>query len=425
MSLVQEFQRRGLLQDVTCPEELDQLFARERVPYYCGFDPTADSLHVGSMLPLLMMRRLQESGHKPILVLGSATGMIGDPSGKSEERKLLSEEIIAHNLEGIRKQASRFLQFDGKNACIIVKNGDWLNGITLIEFLRDVGKHFSVNAMMAKESVRGRLEEREQGISYTEFSYMLLQAYDFYWLYKGHQCKLQIGGSDQWGNITAGIDLIRRKLGAAAYGLTFPLITSSSGNKFGKTEQGNVWLDAKRTSPYRFYQFWMNTPDADVIRYLNLFTTLPIEQIQALENTLREKPEDRAPQRTLAETLTVFVHGEEESAKARQASAVLFGGDLKNIDSSTLQDIFADVPSTEIARAEFSGGIALQDLLVRCKLADSKGAARRLIENGGIYLNNERVNETGKQVSNADLLQSALLILRSGKRNYCLVRATD
>jgi len=376
------------------------------------------------MLPLLVMRRLQRLGHTPILVLGTATGMIGDPSGKSAERKLLEEDEIIHNAKGIETQAKLFLSSDGDNKLIVERNDSWTRKISCVEFLRDVGKHFSVNAMMQKDSVRSRLEDREQGISYTEFSYMLLQAFDFFWLYQQRKCLLQIGGSDQWGNITAGIDLIRRKTpqdAKQAFGMTFPLLTTANGAKFGKTEEGAVWLDPKKTSPYRFYQYWVNTQDADVVRFLKLFTDIDGGELRTLEEAVTSRPEARAGQKRLAQELTDVVHGANETARAIQASNVLFGEQMTHLDEKTLMDIFSDVPSTSIPRSTFAAGFPLVELLAQTGLAKSKSDARRMIESGGVYINNDRFNDVAAQISSAALLHSKLLVLRSGKKQYHLV----
>lgn len=427
-NILDQLKERGALHDTSHYDELAKLLSAGPAVFYCGFDPTADSLHAGSMLPLVIMARLQRAGHKPIALLGSATGMIGDPSGKSEERKLITEEEVRNNLEGIEKQVKLFLSAKGDNAFTIVRNDEWLRPISFVDFLRDTGKHFSVNMMLAKESVKNRLENREQGISYTEFSYMLLQAYDFYWLYQNRGCRLQVGGSDQWGNITAGIELIRRRTtvdAPQAYGATFPLLTTSTGAKFGKTEKGAVWLDPKRTSPYRFFQYWLNTTDEDVIRNLRLFTELEKDQIAALESAVREKPQERSAQVRLAQILTDLVHGEAERKRAEQASRVLFGESLNEVDAGTLKEIFSDVPSTELARSEIAaGGLGLVDLLVRCSLADSKGAAKRLIDGGGIYLNNERVSDPAVKIELARFIDASILVVRSGRKNYHLVTLT-
>ncbi len=426
-TLLTQLRSRGCTHDASHFEELESALEGKPMSFYCGFDPTADSLHVGSMLPLLLMRRLQNKGHRPIALLGSGTGMIGDPSGKSEERKLLDQELLAHNVRGIEKQVGLFLDSKGENSFKIVQNGDWLAQLNLIEFLRDVGKHFTVNGMIAKDSVRSRLENREQGISFTEFSYMLLQAYDFYHLYREEKCRLQVGGSDQWGNITAGLELIRRKNQSdadQAFGLTFPLLTTSTGAKFGKTEQGAVWLDPKRTSPYRFYQYWLNTTDADVITYLKLFTEIDDKELAAYTDAISTAPQERLGQKELASQLTTLVHGADECVRAQNAAKVLFGESFENLDSATLSDIFSDVPSTEISKQDAASGIALQDLLTSSGLASSKGAARRLIEGGGVYVNNKRVEDFRQVVSIDQFVEEAVLVLRSGKKKFHLIRLT-
>lgn len=424
-TLLATLRERGCLQDVSHPEELEPLLERDHVVFYCGFDPTASSLHVGSMLPLIMMRRFQRRGHRPIVLLGSGTGMIGDPSGKSEERKLLDDATLRENVHGIEKQISLFLDASGSAGFTIVKNHEWLASINILDFLRDVGKHFSVNAMLLKDSVRARIEGREQGISFTEFSYMLLQAYDFYWLNKEHGCRMQIGGSDQWGNITAGLDLVRRKRGEGhpqVFGMTFPLLTTTSGRKFGKTEEGAVWLDPSRTSPYQFYQYWISTHDADVIRYLNLFTDVRADELAELDEKLRTAPEVRAPQLRLARELTELVHGATETARAIQASKVLFGESLDQVSAGTLLEVFSDVPSTDLPADRFAAGLPLVELLVECGLASSKGAARRSIEGGGIYVNNERAVDPQTVIGSDRLVDGHVLVLRSGRKTYHLVR---
>ncbi|MFN8390700.1 MAG: tyrosine--tRNA ligase [Bdellovibrionota bacterium] len=424
-SFLKKLQSRGALHDASNFAELESLLGKEQISFYCGFDPTADSLHAGSMLPLIIMNRLQQAGHTPIVLLGSATGMIGDPSGKSEERKLLDEETLRRNVAGIEKQIRLFLSADGPNAFRIVKNGEWLDRVGYIEFLRDVGKHFSVNAMIAKDSVKNRLENREQGISYTEFSYMLLQAYDFYFLNHNHGCRLQVGGSDQWGNITAGLELIRRKSAdghPSAYGLTFPLLTTASGSKFGKTEQGAIWLDGTKTSPYSFYQYWLNSADADVVKYLLLFTPVEGDELEELKKAVAEHPERRSAQQYLAQYLTTLVHGKAETVRSVQASRILFGESFANVDSQTLLEVFRDVPSTSLSVDELGVGVQLQDLLVRCGLAQSKGAARRAVDGGGVYVNNERVTDATTAIGSQSFVDGAVLVLRSGKKNYHLVR---
>ncbi len=424
-SIIKNFEARGCLHDASHRDELEQLLEGPPISFYCGFDPTADSLHVGSMLPLLLMKRLQEKGHRPIVLLGSATGMIGDPSGKSEERVLLADEQLEKNARGIEAQIKLFLSSEGINAYTIVRNDSWLAGLHYISFLRDIGKHFTINSMMAKDSVRSRLENREQGISYTEFSYMLLQAYDFLWLYRNHGCRLQVGGSDQWGNITAGLELIRRtesQDSLPAYGLTFPLLTTSSGAKFGKTEKGAVWLSAEKTSPYEFYQYWLNTSDEDVLKYLKLFTSISNDALSELEQRHANNPGQREAQKTLAQSLCDLVHGENQTQQAIQASSVLFGASMSSIPSSTLLDIFRDVPSVALPPNLFSSGMNIQELLVKVEVAKSKGAARRLIESGGLYVNNERRNDFQENITASDFIDNQVLVIRSGKKNYFLVR---
>ena len=425
-SLLKLLQNRNCIEDCTNFSELEKTLNNEKLNFYCGFDPTANSLHVGSMLPLLTMRRLQKFGHKPIVVLGSATGMIGDPSGKSQERVLLDQEAIDKNLSGIEKQIQLFLEPKGNVGYEIQKNDSWLKNINLIEFLRDYGKHFSINSMIAKDSVKSRLQNREQGISYTEFTYMILQAYDFYHLYENSNCKLQIGGSDQWGNITAGIDLIKRKSAdgnkANAFGLTIPLLTTSSGAKFGKTEEGTVWLDPNKTSPYKFYQYWLNTEDADVVRYLNLFTEFESKKIDELQKEVETNPGKREAQKSLAYDITKLVHGETNADEAATASKILFGGDLKDVDAKLLLEIFSEVPSTTISTNELSSELTLQDLLVKCKISNSKGSAKKLISSGGIYINNERNSDYQTFITPDLFIENQVLIIRSGKKNYHLLK---
>ena len=419
-----EFQWRGLVYDAT--EELPELLAGEKVTAYIGFDPTSDSLQVGNLLALMGLARLQRFGHTPIALAGGGTGMIGDPSGKAQERQLLSREQVEANVEAIKVQMGRFLDFEVTgNPARILNNAGWLMPISLIEFLRDVGKHFTVNYMMAKDSVKSRLE-REEGISYTEFSYMLLQAYDFLHLFEHHQCELQAGGSDQWGNITAGVELIRRVQGKRAYGLVYPLVTSAGGVKLGKTESGTVWLDPNRTSPYRFYQFWLNQDDADVINYLKYFTWLGKPEIGEIEHKLEEHPERREAQRTLAQEMTLIVHGEPALARAEQASQVLFGGEIAGLSAGDIQDIFADVPSTRVPKQAFEAeGMVVVDLLETVGMVRSKGEARRLIAGGGIYANNVRVGDDSERVSLADAIDGQFLVLRKGKKTYHVVQVVS
>jgi len=404
-------------------EGLEEALANHRITGYIGFDPTAASLHVGSLLPIMGLVRLQQHGHTPIALVGGGTGMIGDPSGKTQERQLLSKEQIEFNVEGIRAQLSLFLDFEVKtNRAMLINNAGWLAPIPMVDFLRDVGKHFTVNYMLAKESVKRRFEEGD-GISFTEFSYMLLQSYDFLVLYDRYGCTLQLGGSDQWGNIVAGTELIRKMRAAKGYGLVFPLVTTSAGIKFGKTEAGSVWLDPNLTSPYRFYQFWINTDDSDVVKYLKFFTMLDQEAIAELEHSVAVSPEKREAQKRLAEEVTRTVHGESNLRKAIQASRVLFGGVIEDLSASDVLDIFAEVPSSEIPGDSFSGdGVSLVDLVITCGFATSKGAARRLIEDGGIYVNNRRVSDVQATIDLSALIEGQYLVLRKGARNYHLVR---
>ena len=406
------------------------------ITLYCGFDPTADSLHVGSLFPLLTLRRFQLAGHRPIVVLGGATGMIGDPSFKAQERALQTPEQVALNLKGIKKVAEKFLDFTpGKpNSALIIDNNEFYEGMNVMTFLREVGKYFTVNHMVSKDSVRSRMEDREHGISYTEFSYALLQAYDFFSLYKKHQCSLQIGASDQWGNITAGTDLIRRKIAhergdqnstaeaVHAYGLTHPLITRSDGNKFGKSEQGTVWLSSEKTSPYQLYQFFIQSPDDKVIDWLGYLTFLHVTEIQALAEKVRTEPEKKAAQLALARELTKMIHGEDALLRAEKATQALFGTEIKDLDLQTLNEVFSDTPSTQKEIATLDAGVSLLDLLADCGLFQSKGAARKEVPAGGVYLNNERITDIAFSVKREHLIAGAALVLRKGKKNYHLIR---
>jgi tyrosyl-tRNA synthetase len=421
MGFVEELAWRGLIHQAT-DEQLGALMQKEPFTLYCGFDPSANSLHVGHLLPLLGLVRAQRAGHRPVAVVGGATGMIGDPSGKSEERKLLDVETLERNVAGLRGQLRRFLDFDAGGARL-VNNYDWFKDFGYLDFLRKVGKLFSVNAMLAKESVRARLEDREQGISYTEFSYMLIQAYDYLSLYEQHKCRLQIGGSDQWGNITLGIDLIRRMHQVEAYGITLPLVTNSSGQKFGKTEKGAVWLDAERTSPYELYQFLVQTDDRDVGKFLRYYTFLDEAAIRALEETVARAPEKREAQRVLAHEVTLLVHGAEETAKAERAAAALFSSELSALDAGAIEQVFKDAPSTAEAMSGLDGaGLGLVDALVRTGLSGGKGAARRDIEGGGIYVNDQKVTDVTRALTRADLLAGRYVVLRKGKKSHHLLR---
>lgn len=394
-----------------------------RVTAYIGFDPTAPSLHAGSLLTVMGLARLQRFGHAPIAIVGGGTGMIGDPSGKSLERVLLSQEQVDANVAGIRDQLARFLDFDAsQNAARIVNNADWLGTIDVLSFLRDVGKHFTVSYMLQKESVSRRLEG-EEGISYTEFSYLVLQAYDFVQLFDRYGCTLQMGGSDQWGNITAGIDLIRKLRGTKAHGLVWPLMTTASGTKFGKTETGAVWLDPARTSPFRFYQFWLNTDDRDVEKYLKFFTFFDASQVQALADASAAAPETREAQRALAEHVTDLVHGEQQRRRAEKASALLFRGDVRKATKEEILMVFDDVPSIDMARAEFGEeGLQVTRLITASGLEPSSSAAVRLVKGGGFYLNDERVASEKERIRIDRAIDGELFVLRKGHRERRLVR---
>jgi len=420
MGLLDELTWREMVQDFT--EGLPAVLDREKVTAYIGFDPTAASLHVGSLLTVMNLARLQRAGHTPIGLVGGGTGLIGDPSGKSQERQLLSFEQAEANALGIRRQLERFLDFGGVvNAARMANNVDWLRPIGFLDFLRDVGKHFTVNYMMAKESVKRRLGG-DEGISFTEFSYQLLQAYDYVVLHDRFGCNLQMGGSDQWGNITAGCDLIRRMRGARVHGLVWPLMTTSSGSKFGKTEAGTIWLDPALTSPFRFYQFWLNTDDRDVVKYLKFFTWFDRSMIDALEREVTSAPEKREAQRTLAREVTTAVHGSAETESAARASAVLFGSSLANATADEILMVFDDVPSVEVPRAALEAGVAVAELIVSAGLAASKGEATRLIKQGGLYLNDQRMVEERGRVTLEHAIDGRVILLRKGQRDRRLVR---
>ena len=424
MSILDELEWRGLIADCTDKAELAKRSASP-LTLYCGFDPTADSLHVGNLVPLLALRRFQLLGHHPIALAGGATGSIGDPSGKTQERQLLTKEVLDHNIAQVKEQMKRLLDFGAKtNPAALLDNITWTSPVSYLEFLRDIGKHFSVNQMVAKESVRARMEDREAGISYTEFSYMLLQAFDFYVLCRDRNCELQIGGSDQWGNITAGIELTRKKIAKTVFGLTVPLITNADGSKFGKTAAGAVWLDPKKTSVYRFYQFWINTDDRDVIRYLKFFTFLSRDEITALEKKHAENPGAREAHKALAKTVTDLIHGEHATQEAIRASEILFGGELKGISEATFNDIVGEVPTKEIKKATLEGpGLPLVELLVHSGLCSSKGQARKDVEGGGVNVNNVRESNFQRAITANDLLFGKHLLLRKGKKNYVVVTA--
>ncbi len=424
--IFEDLQWRGLIHQTTADELLPQWLSSGSRTVYAGFDPTADSLHVGSLLPLMMLRRFQKAGHRPIAIAGGATGMIGDPSGKSAERNLQTPEQLEANLAGIESQMRHVLDFEcGDESAVLVNNNDWMSQFSYIEFLRDVGKNFPVNVMLGKESVKSRLSS-EAGLSYTEFSYMLLQAYDFVHLHREHGCELQIGGSDQWGNVTAGIDLGRRMLGAQLYGMTCPLLTKTDGSKMGKTESGAIWLSAKRTSPYKFYQYWLNVADEDTGTCLRFLTELERSEIEALDESRVSAPQQRASQKKLAEELTRLIHGSAGLTAALQATEIFFGAEIENLDDRQLIDIFADVPSCELPAAELTGeGLGLMDALVKSGLMKSNGEARRGIKQGGIYINNRRVGEIDRRLTPADLTSETVVVLRSGKKKYALLRFSN
>jgi tyrosyl-tRNA synthetase len=420
-SFLEELRWRGFLEAATS-DDLDAFLTEARRTIYVGFDPTADSLHLGNLIPVMGLAHAQRHGHRPLVLVGGGTGLIGDPSGKSAERTLLTTEKADENARAVRAQLSRFFDLSSDDKALMLNNAEWLLKLNLLEFLRDIGKHFSVNEMIKRDSVRTRLEEREHGISYTEFSYMLMQAYDFLHLFQHHDCTIQMGGSDQWGNILSGKELIRRVLGQQGEGITFPLLTTSTGRKFGKTEEGSVWLDANRTSPYQMYQYWLQTADADAVRYLKLFTFLDQAGIAELEKEVATSPEKREAQRVLAAESTAIVHGRETVHAVEAASRILFQASDEIPGAETVAMLAGEMPVTEISRAEIDGGIVLVDLLVRTRLAESKGAARKLIEGGGVYLNNERQTQAQKKLSAGDLKWPRAMLLRAGKKNYHLVR---
>ena len=427
-SVVDDFRWRGLIHVTEDGQELitpglEGLLGRERISAYIGFDPSADSLHIGNLLGIMALVRLQQHGHRPIAIAGGGTGLIGDPGGKSEERPLLTRDELQHNLEGIRAQLARFLDFDATdNAALLINNADWLEEIGAIDFMRDVGKHFTVNYMLAKESVQSRLTD---GISYTEFSYMLLQAVDFLTLFERYGCVLQMGGSDQWGNITAGVDLIRRVKQQSAHALVTPLITTAAGTKFGKTEGGAVWLDAEKTSPFQFYQFWLNTLDADAVRFLKYYTLLPSDEIDEFQHEVASRPEKRETQQRLASEVTRMTHGQSGLETALAATRVLFGGDITGFGADELMDIFHDVPSMSMPREDLEGeGVGVRELVADAGLASSRGEARRLIEGGGIVVGSERVSDSRYRIRLEHAVDGRVIVLRRGARQYRLVRLT-
>jgi tyrosyl-tRNA synthetase len=417
MNLIEDLQYRGLINQMTDEEGLTKLLAEESVTLYCGFDPTADSLHIGHLLPILMLKRFQEAGHRPLPLVGGATGLIGDPSGKKAERTLNEKEVVDLWVERIKEQLSRFLEFkEGNNAAKMTNNYDWVGNMDVVSFLRDIGKNFGLNYMLAKDTVQSRIET---GISFTEFTYMILQSLDFLRLYQNEGCRLQIGGSDQWGNITSGLELIRKsEENAKAYGLTVPLVTKSDGTKFGKTEGGAVWLDSEKTSPYEFYQFWINTDDRDVIKYIKYFTFLSHEEIEELDRKTREEPEQRAAQKALAEEMTKLVHNEKALEQAIRISQALFKGDIKALTGAEIKQGFKDVPTFEVKKDE---EIGLIDLLVSAKISPSKRQAREDIGNGAVYINGEREQDLQKTLSAEDRIDGEFTVIRRGKKKYFVI----
>jgi tyrosyl-tRNA synthetase len=424
MSLIAELKWRGMIQDIM-PGTEEQL-SKEMTSGYIGFDPTADSLHIGSLVPILLLVHLQKAGHKPVALVGGATGMVGDPSGKSEERNLLDETTLNHNLQGIRRQLEKFLDFNQAvpNAALMVNNFDWFREIRFLDFIRDVGKHITVNYMMAKDSVKKRLEGTT-GMSFTEFSYQLVQGYDFYWLYKNHQCKLQMGGSDQWGNITTGTELIRRKTGGEAFAFTCPLLTKSDGGKFGKTEKGNIWLDPLKTSPYQFYQFWLNAADADAEKWIRIFTFLSLPEIQALLAKHQLNPSERLIQKTLAKEVTIFIHGQQEYERALVTTDKLFqaSGSSENLSESDLHALEGIVKSN-YKMLELMQGVDLVRFLAETNILSSKGEARKMIQNGGISINRNKVDNVQLMIGKELLLHGKYILVQKGKKNFYLIEVS-
>jgi len=423
MNLIEELRWRGLVQDIM-PGTEEQL-NKEMTSGYIGFDPTAESLHIGSLVPILLLVHLQKAGHKPIALVGGATGMVGDPSGKSEERNLLNEETLAKNLAGIKSQLEKYIDFNSSqpNCAELVNNYDWFKTVSFIEFLRDTGKHITVNYMMAKDSVKRRIEG-EVGLSYTEFAYQLMQGYDFYWLFKNKNCKLQMGGSDQWGNITTGTELIRRKTGGEAFAFTCPLIKKVDGTKFGKTEQGNVWLDAAKTSPYHFYQFWLNASDEDAINWIRIFTFLKQDQIKTVEEEHKKDPGKRLLQKALAKEITVFVHGINEFEKAVETTNKFFSNQTAPAESLTIDDLetIEGIVRSDVSKDQLQTGIDVVTLLAETGILPSKGEARKMILGGGISINRKKV-EGILTIDNSMLLHGKYILIQKGKKNYYLIQA--
>jgi tyrosyl-tRNA synthetase len=418
MTLLEDLQWRGIVYQQTDEEGIKETLEKEKISLYCGVDPTADSMHIGHLLPYLTLRRFQKHGHRPIVLVGGATGMIGDPSGKSEERKLQTTEVIQHNVECIQKQLSQIFEFEGEHGAIMVNNYDWAGSMDIVTFLRDYGKHVGVNYMLAKDTIANRLET---GISFTEFTYTILQAMDFLHLYEKFDCKMQVGGSDQWGNITTGLELIRKMApeGSKAFGLTIPLVTKADGTKFGKTESGAIWLDPEKTTPYEFYQFWINTADADVIKYLKFFTFLSKEEIEALEESVKNEPHLRKAQKALAEEMTRLIHGQDSLDQAIKITEALFNGEIQNLTAVEIKQGFKDVPSYEHTTGE---EIGIVDLLIAAGIVSSKRQAREDVTNGAISINGQRVTETDYVVSEKDRIEGQFTVIRRGKKKYFLIK---
>ena len=423
-NLIKELKWRGMIQDIM-PGTEEQLH-KEMTSAYVGFDPTADSLHIGSLVPILLLVHLQKAGHKPIALVGGATGMVGDPSGKSEERNMLSEEELNKNVIGVRSQLEKFLNFDKSlpNAAELTNNYDWFKTISFLEFIREAGKHITVNYMMAKDSVKKRLES-ENGMSFTEFTYQLVQGYDFYWLYKNKNCKLQMGGSDQWGNIVTGTELIRRKIGGEAFAFTCPLIKKADGGKFGKTEKGNIWLDANKTTPYQFYQFWLNASDSDAENWIKIFTFLAEDHINTLIKEHQNNPADRILQKKLAEELTLFVHGKEELDKAIETTQKLFSSTKAPVESLTIEDLEAieGIVKSDYEKNKLTVGVEVLNFLTENNIFESKGAARKMLQNGGVSINRQKITDQQLTINETHLLHQTFVLIQVGKKNYYLVKA--
>lgn len=417
MNLLEDLQWRGIVYQQTDAEGMKETIEKEKISLYCGMDPTGDSMHIGHLLPFLTLRRFQNHGHRPIVLVGGATGLIGDPKA-TEERTLQTVETVQHNVECLTKQLKTIFDFDGENGAIMVNNYDWTSEMNMITFLRDYGKHIGINYMLAKDTIASRLET---GISFTEFAYTIMQGMDFKHLYENHQCKLQIGGSDQWGNITTGLELIRKMIGegSKAYGMTIPLVTKADGTKFGKTESGAVWLDPEKTTPYEFYQFWINAADADVIKYLKYFTFLSREEIEALEQSVQEEAHLRKAQKALAEEMTRLIHGEDALNQAIKISEALFSGDIRNLSAAEIKQGFKDVPSYEHTTGE---DINIVELLVEAKISPSKRQAREDVGNGAVYVNGERVTELEYVLSEKDRIEGQFTVIRRGKKKYFLIK---